>query len=284
MTSVSVIVPTRNRLELLQRALESVRYQTHQATEVLVVDDASSDGTPDWLANSPYIHLHSEVRVGAAGARNLALREAQGEIIAFLDDDDQWAPDYLARQAQSLEDSDLSYVAHQNSGRKVDDRLLFSYPDPVVGYLCESYLHTMSVVACRRTLFNKVGFLNSNWQVSHDYEWFARMLLSGARMARVPESLVTRHSQADSLVANHRLWFQEEDNIIEELLAEFHHLRPFRGRIMAHRAIFASWLSFRRGDYPFAQARLQRAAQNSWLWTSRIVCARIWRNLWKLLR
>jgi len=278
-TLVSVIIPTRNRLDLLQRALQSVDTQSYPDKEVLIVDDASTDGTADWLAKAPYRCFFREIQGGAASARNLALQQTRGEVIAFLDDDDLWDKDYLERQVKSLQHCDLSFTAHHDSISTVDDQLLFDYEDPVVGYLCESYLHSMSVVACRRALVDQVGLLDPRWRITHDYDWYARMLLAGARVSRVPEVSVVRRRQVESLVTNHRLWFQEEDDILSELMQEYPHLRSSRGRIVAHRAVFSSWLALRRGDIGFARVRLQRALASSCQWTARTLCARVVRNL-----
>lgn len=107
MLSVSVIIPTRNRCRLLVDALASVRAQTHRGTiETWVVDDASCDGTAELLARDwPEVKLlRNDQQVDRAAARNQAIAQATGQLIAFLDDDDVWAPTYLARQAAALAD------------------------------------------------------------------------------------------------------------------------------------------------------------------------------------
>lgn len=99
---VSVIVPVYNDEACLGQAIESVLAQTLGDWELLVVDDASTDGTPalirSYAERDERIRpLHPGRNVGAPAARNLALGEARGELIALLDSDDYYLPEYLER-------------------------------------------------------------------------------------------------------------------------------------------------------------------------------------------
>lgn len=105
---VSVVMPTRNRAELLPRAIASVRAQTHERWELIVIDDCSSDATAEVLGRlasaDPRIRVHrSAARGGGAAARNAGIGLAAGEYIAFLDDDDEWIPEKLTRQLAEFE-------------------------------------------------------------------------------------------------------------------------------------------------------------------------------------
>lgn len=101
MSLVSVYIPTKNRLASLQKAIESVLAQTHPEVEVIVTDDASTDGTWDYLqrlaAQEPRVRcLRHETSRGACAARNAAIRVARGNFLTGLDDDDEFLPDHLA--------------------------------------------------------------------------------------------------------------------------------------------------------------------------------------------
>jgi glycosyltransferase involved in cell wall biosynthesis len=101
---VSVIIPTYNRARLVQEALASVEAQTFRDFEVLVVDDGSTDDTAEALALQRGVRvLRHRSRQGVAAARNLGIAAARGEWLAFLDSDDLWLPDKLARQIAYLE-------------------------------------------------------------------------------------------------------------------------------------------------------------------------------------
>lgn len=108
LATVSVVIPTRNRARLLERAIRSVLNQTYRHLEVLVIDDGSTDGgETDRVARSfgdarlRYLS-HSSSRGGAA-ARNTGIRAATGCYIAFLDDDDEWDATKTERQLRVLE-------------------------------------------------------------------------------------------------------------------------------------------------------------------------------------
>ncbi len=102
---VSVIVPVYNRAHCVLRALDSVRAQGLGEWELVIGDDASTDGTWDVVrAEFPEARLaRLEVNSGAAAARNAALRVARGEFLAFLDSDDEWLPGKLEAQLAFLE-------------------------------------------------------------------------------------------------------------------------------------------------------------------------------------
>jgi glycosyltransferase involved in cell wall biosynthesis len=100
---VSVIIPTHNRSSMLKRAALSVLRQTYKNLECIIVDDASTDDTPDVIRELIALDerikstRHESNRFGAAG-RNTGVRISSGEFIAFLDDDDQWFPEKLEKQ------------------------------------------------------------------------------------------------------------------------------------------------------------------------------------------
>jgi glycosyltransferase involved in cell wall biosynthesis len=99
---VSVYMPTKNRLQLLQRAVESVLNQTHRELELWVVDDGSTDGTHEYLlrlsATDPRVRfIRNERSQGAPRARNLAIERASGEFVTGLDDDDRFDPRRIER-------------------------------------------------------------------------------------------------------------------------------------------------------------------------------------------
>src|SRR5437016_5735478 len=103
--SVSVVLPTRDRLDLLPRALASVLDQSVVDLECIVVDDGSSDGTAAWLADhaDTRLHvLHTAGGRGPAGARNDGISVARGRYVAFQDSDDEWLPGKLKKQLAAL--------------------------------------------------------------------------------------------------------------------------------------------------------------------------------------
>lgn len=98
---VSAIIPTHNRAKLLERAVRSVFAQTYPNIEIVIVDDGSTDTTPDVVrrlsSERPIIYLRNESAKGAPCARNRGIEAASGQFIAGLDDDDEWLPERIAR-------------------------------------------------------------------------------------------------------------------------------------------------------------------------------------------
>jgi hypothetical protein len=100
---VSVVIPTYNRAHLIGAAIESALDQTYEPIEIVVADDGSTDGTADAVAAyGSRVHYHRQANAGVSAARNLGLRHARGEFIAFLDSDDRWHPWKIAAQVAVL--------------------------------------------------------------------------------------------------------------------------------------------------------------------------------------
>ena len=116
---VSVIMPSYNTGSFIADSIRSVIDQTYQNWELIIVDDCSTDHTPEVIASfrdERIISLKNDRNVGAASSRNYALREAKGKWIAFLDSDDLWTPDKLEKQIRFMEDKNavFSYTAYED--------------------------------------------------------------------------------------------------------------------------------------------------------------------------
>ncbi len=110
---VSVVIPTRNRWVILRRTLRTVLAQRDVAFEVIVVDDGSDHGPPEGMAglDDPRVRVVAlERSLGPAGARNAGVEVAGGTWLAFLDDDDVWAPDKLRRQLDEAARTGATFV------------------------------------------------------------------------------------------------------------------------------------------------------------------------------
>ncbi|MCF8218606.1 MAG: glycosyltransferase [Bacteroidales bacterium] len=112
---ISVVTPAYNAARFIQDTVESVRDQTYQDWEMLIVDDCSSDDTvqvvKDLSGKDPRIRLFAlEENVGAAEARNIAFRHAKGQYIAFLDSDDLWVPEKLEKQLRFLQQNNHAFT------------------------------------------------------------------------------------------------------------------------------------------------------------------------------
>jgi len=153
--SVSVIIASYNLAEYLPAALDSAIGQTCRPTEIIVVDDGSTDDSVAVASRyGPPVRVLSQENRGAAAARNRAIDEAAGEWLAFLDADDVWHPTYLERQLAAVDGPDVVCAFSDfylfGEGRERSDRQSPDHacqPDFRVAMLCEySALVSMSVV------------------------------------------------------------------------------------------------------------------------------------------
>jgi glycosyltransferase involved in cell wall biosynthesis len=202
--SISVVVPARNAAATIRRALESVTSQTRAVDEIIVVDDVSSDATPVVALSCPGVRLVrlSEHR-GAAGARNAGVAAAKGDWIAFLDADDAWRPEKIARQAERIGDGvSLVFCASEEfegsrslgdtfRGRPVSDGAR-AWKD----LLARNFVATPTVMA-PRPLLARLGF-DETLPVGEDQDMWIRLATAGA-LAYVPETLADVHVQPTSL-------------------------------------------------------------------------------------
>ena len=120
---VSIIMPSWNTARFIGESIQCVIGQTYQNWELLIVDDCSTDNTDEvvsrFLTDPRIKYFHNEKNSGAALTRNRAMREAQGEWIAFLDSDDLWLPEKLKKQIDFMKKS--GYVLSYHEYEKIDE-------------------------------------------------------------------------------------------------------------------------------------------------------------------
>jgi len=175
---ISVIIPALNMAQFLPDAVASIRRQAVPVAEILVIDPGSTDGTADVIATLagsglPIRRIETDL-CGPGPARNLALAEARGEIIAFIDADDVWPADKLVRQAARL---DAAPEVDMVSGfvRYFEDLDPASLA-PVEGSRIETFFH-VHLGAClyRRSLFDRIGGFDESLRYSEDVDLLLRI-------------------------------------------------------------------------------------------------------------
>jgi hypothetical protein len=124
--AVSVIIPTHNRASVLAATVSSALAQTYPNKEIIVVDDGSTDDTAKVMAAFPGVIFRQKSQGGPASARNRALREASGTIIAPLDSDDAWDPDYLTNAVAGLEATGAGFVCTSYRGCRRDGTITYA--------------------------------------------------------------------------------------------------------------------------------------------------------------
>jgi glycosyltransferase involved in cell wall biosynthesis len=196
---ISVVMPCYNAERYLGEAILSVLLQSYRNVELVVVDDGSTDTSPDITAKlaEQYAGRLTLLRANRAGpypARNLGLKRAKGEFIAFLDADDWWVSTALARLHDTLvgANADLAYCGWQNVGEGVTAEPYvppeYEKGDPVEAFLrgCPWPIHAALV---KRTVVDQLGGFAVRRFSSMDYDFWLRALALTRNIVRIPEVL-----------------------------------------------------------------------------------------------
>jgi glycosyltransferase involved in cell wall biosynthesis len=193
-------MPCFNAERYVEEAVRSALEQSYGHVELVVVDDGSSDGSAATLARLQELFpgcltlLHS-AHLGPYPARNLALNQARGELIAFLDADDYWEPDFLQTMFDALQarQADIAYCGWQNVGTAAPGGQPYVPPayedeDPVEHFLraCPWPIHAALV---RRAVISAVGGFSERMYSSMDFDLWIRLLTVTRNMVRVPRVL-----------------------------------------------------------------------------------------------
>jgi glycosyltransferase involved in cell wall biosynthesis len=251
MLTVSVIIPTYNRKPQLKEAIASVIAQTYQPQEIIVIDDASSDHTSEWIKEDyPAIVLITlPQNKGAAAARNAGIRIAKGELIAFLDSDDLWLPGYLSSQVDCF--TARPDIAGVFSSHYKLDKNGMEYPvshhwpvdDPRLHLIINNnFIHTMSLIILRKDVFQKTGLLREDLFICHDREFYVRVL-EHFYLQYNPDHLVRRRYSPNQVTGNMSLWYKEAICILDiffkagqnESYANLRHLAYYKANLRFYR-------------------------------------------------
>ncbi|MDQ4142874.1 MAG: glycosyltransferase [Actinomycetota bacterium] len=200
--TVSVIIPTRDRPELLRRAIRRVCEQRFDGgIECLVVFDQSEPNLPDVeVPDGVQLRaLSNRRKPGLAGARNSGALEANGELLAFCDDDDEWLPDKLAHQVTAFEEPGVRVVATGIEVHYEERRFDRLSPRDTVTFdeLLESRrtdVHPSTFLISKTAFLDEIGFVDEDLPGSYaeDYEWLLRAARLGP-IRTLREPLVRVH-------------------------------------------------------------------------------------------
>jgi glycosyltransferase involved in cell wall biosynthesis len=211
---VSVIIPTYNRRNRIQKAIRSVLAQTCSDSEIIVVDDGSTDDTAVDVArlaeNDQRIRLLQHGRnKGAPAARNTGIGASRGEFVSFLDSDDEWLPDKLAKQTELFRDGPPALgVVHCGctkvfaDGRPPED-LSFDLRGDVYASLLARYGVQTSTLLVRRDCFDVAGGFREGLRGCQEWDLCIR-LARHYLFDYAPEPLVAYHIHGGPTISGDR--------------------------------------------------------------------------------
>jgi glycosyltransferase involved in cell wall biosynthesis len=201
---VSIIIPTKGRIEFLKRAIESVAFQKMKGIEVFVLDNNMEQGFSNSVKEIVVAcqeeykeiswHYQHTDKENAAGVRNEGMRAARGKYICFLDDDDELLPNSIAVRVKRMEaDAELAFLYCASYSK------IYPYPFRMYRYYTfQPWRHTdrIETMSCSSIMINREVFINRQLFFDeellrrHDYDLCRRVLLAGLKIDSIPAPLV----------------------------------------------------------------------------------------------
>lgn len=218
---VTVYIPTFNRVELLKRAVESVRQQTYQNLEIIIVDDCSQDGTHEYLEeiskqDSRIRYFIKEKNSGACVSRNIAIENAKGEFITGLDDDDYFLENRifeLVKYKYLLEEYifiNTRYLSHFENG-SVKKSFLKKFFKKVIKKEDLLYFNTVGNQIFTRTKTLKECLFDVHMPAWQDLHTWYLLLNNGGRACTINSETYV----IDTTHPHERLTLQKKEKILE---------------------------------------------------------------------
>lgn len=281
---VSIIIPTYNRALLGPDSVRSALAQTYPNREVIVVDDGSTDGTAERMEEEfgSAITLVRRDHAGPAVARNAGIRAARGELIGFLDSDDLWMPEKLARCVPALmarPETGAVYTALRI--RELDTGRTYLQPQYTVSgdIARELFLEckgvNTSTLLVRRSCLDKVRGFDEEFFRVQDWDLMLR-LAEVAEYVHVPDVLTERRLHAQCLSVTHQeLYAKYNMLVLQKALSR----RPDLYKLLADEAFSRAHYRFgmlHYGDYRMSAARTEffHSLSHGWNWPAANYLAR----------
>ncbi len=287
MTFASIVVPAYNVQKTLAETLRSLLTQTHEAFEIVVVNDGSTDGTlaiAEQFTTDPRLRIISQANRGLAGARNTGIAAARGAVIGFCDADDLWAPNKLAAHVAHLAANPQVGVSYSGSALIDEDSNLLSQAQcPRLHEIVPEHIFTRNPVGngsspvIRRAVFDEIAFrpeqeterdwyFDETFRQSEDIECWLRIALSTDWTFEGVAGLLTLYRiRSDGLSAATDKQLDAWERMVKKLSAD--HAAFFDAHVSRARAYQYRYLARRA----ISDLDADRAAQlsRSWMAESR---------------
>ncbi|WP_394121471.1 glycosyltransferase family 2 protein [Planococcus donghaensis] len=250
---VSVIIPTYNRSELLKKAVESLKNQSHQNFEIIIIDDFSTDDTAsvvEEMEDDRIIYLKHDINKGGSEARNTGIKRATGNFIGFLDSDDQWLPQKLEKQLGQFEgqpDVGVVYTGVQvvNENNQPTRKIIPEYRGDILPKLFESNcIDTTSSVLVRKEVLDQVQGFDAGLPSCQDWDLYIR-LAQVTKFDFVKDNMVLfYHHSGERITTNKKSVLNGHLSIFEKYKA----LAVKQQKSTFHRFVLTIWkVVFRTG-------------------------------------
>ena len=287
---VTIIIPAHNRQELIGATLDSVREQVYRPIEIVVVDDGSTDGTPeavtDWKRALPagadlQIRCYRQVNRGAPAARNRGLALANGRFIQFLDSDDRLAPTKLRDQVRALKRSpraDFAFSRWEYFGEKIPGYSPYWAEDfradrnRLINLMLQENrrhylpLHTGSTLY-RREFCRRLGGWDEDLRCYQDVVYNTRALVLAERFCYVPRVQMFARRTTGEHVSGPLASEEKARSVllglgrIRDILRQHGALSPHRRFLLGKALVFLAWGAFAAGAFRAGDRAVLRASR-----------------------
>lgn len=221
---ISVVIPTYNRYIFLKRALESVYAQSYIPSEVIVVDDGSTDNTFNIMKEFPQVKYIYQENSGVSSARNTGIKNSSYEWIAFLDSDDTWDKNKLEKQVY-FHKKNSSVLMSYTDEKWIRDGIHIKIPKKFKKYGGNIFDKCLShcIIAPSATLIHKnllktIGVFDESLEVCEDYDLWLRIALEN-EIGIIEEPLMTKYAGHENQLS-FKYWGMDRFRVIslEKLL------------------------------------------------------------------
>ena len=272
-STVDIIIPTYNREDLVPRAISSALNQTHEYLNVIVVDDGSEDQTKDIVTSiedKRLTFIEHQNNKGVSAARNTGISKATGDYFAFLDSDDEWAPDKLEKQLKHLANHSHGtvgvycdvkkyrkglakkigeYILPQRTGVKGNEELI----EEILAM--RSAFHPGSTLLVKSDAVEKIGGFDETLHFHEDLDFLLRLLDHG-RIEFVDEKLVTLHETAYSPAENIK---NSKEEFIDKHLTDERLPPEAQNRVLKEQNLLIATVHYRDGNFKKGTSYLRKS-------------------------
>lgn len=195
---ISIIIPAYNGAAYLAEAIQSILNQSYRPIEIVVVDNGSQDQTAQIAQSFPLVRYIYSDRADTALARNKGIEHSHGSLLAFLDQDDVWMPDKLAKQFTFLEKNPAA------SGVVCQQKMILQSGHDKPHWLKKEFLETTqpaylpSALLVRRSVLDRTNLFDPAYSLTSDVAWFFKAKHSGIEIDLLPEILLLRRIHKDN--------------------------------------------------------------------------------------
>ena len=244
----SVITPSWNQGAWLDGCIQSVLAQGVEDFEHIVFDNCSTDKTAAILAQHPHLQTHIEPDTGQANALNKGFRMARGEIICWLNTDDQYLPGTLARVREEFRDPAVNVIYGDCEEKFFDGRpsgvrkARFRHRDDFLRFWRKDIDILQPAVFFRRRIFEEVGYLREDLHICMDYEFWWRVAERHAfKYLGIPLALQQRQPDSKTVKLLVRL-YEEKEKVFSPLLDAAQPRHKLRNHLAARIGMGERWL------------------------------------------